>query len=264
MAYLTEREYWEDKWKERFDIEIILNLKWLNGYLYRRVSEILRLSLSPSPKKTFLEVGCGGGRWLAYFKTTFGYEIYGIDYSMKGCELARKVANSAGISEKNIQCKDLLAFANEGREFDVVFSDGFLEHFENPAEVVGLIDCLVKPGGTLITIIPNLTGLHKLLIKYLGREKAIFSYHRAIRLQELYDIYLQLGYRRIKGRCIGSIISKVVKVPNMMGRVLNGLLIGFSYIGLSLESEKISSTYILLAKKPYTIAFTGDPHHNSL
>lgn len=248
MSYLTIKEYWENNWKAS-DIQNLANLKWLRSYLYRRIDDILKSRLKSSPKRTFLEVGCGSGRWLVYFNRVFGYKVYGIDYSKNVCEFAKKVVEFAGV-KADIQCKDLFFFLDEDVQFDVVFSDGFLEHFEKPIEVIGAMNRLLKPGGILITTIPNLTGLHKLIIKLLGKSKRIFRHHRAISLQELRSIYYGFGYENISGICIGSIIPKVVVIPAVLRKFMVAILITFSYIGLFFEGRRVSSTYIVIGNKP--------------
>jgi SAM-dependent methyltransferase len=45
------------------------------------------------------------------------------------------------------------------RRFDVVFSLGVVEHFEDTTTALKALSAFLKPGGVLLTIIPNMTGL---------------------------------------------------------------------------------------------------------
>ena len=60
-----------------------------------------------------------------------------------------------------IICEDLFAFAKEHRAtFNFVYSMGLIEHFGTPHAILEEMYNLLKPGGTMLTIIPNLRGMY--------------------------------------------------------------------------------------------------------
>ena len=63
-------------------------------------------------------------------------------------------------------------------QFDVVVSFGLIEHFEDTVSIVRAASRFLKPGGMLITNIPNMTGL----IGYLQRilNKPVYDVHKLL------------------------------------------------------------------------------------
>ena len=109
-----------------------------------------------------VEIGCAPGRALLMFRTRFGLEPFGVEYSDSGyratvAEFERQRVDSRGVIRGDFTDPK---FRSRYREhFDVVFSNGLIEHFVNPAAIVGYHVELLKPGGHLVVVIPNLRGL---------------------------------------------------------------------------------------------------------
>ena len=113
--------------------------------------------------------------WLPYFAKEFAFEVYGIDYSEIGCQQAKQILEYEGVNGK-IVCADF--FSPPGsmlKAFDVVVSFGVLEHFEDTTACIAAFSKFLKPGGLLITNIPNLCGLNGLIQKMINR--SIFDIH---------------------------------------------------------------------------------------
>ncbi len=122
-----------------------------------------------------LEIGCARSAWLPYFAKQFGFKVYGLDYSRTGCEQARQVLSGAGV-QGEIICADFFSPPESLlEEFDVVVSYGVVEHFEDTAACVEALSKFLKPGGMMITVIPNMVGLIGLLQKTLNRP--VFNIH---------------------------------------------------------------------------------------
>ena len=109
-----------------------------------------------------MEIGCAPGRVLLAFRSRFGLEPFGVEYSDSGyratvAEFEQQHVDSRGIIRGDFTDPE---FRSRYREhFDVVFSNGLIEHFVNPTDVVGYHVELLKPGGQLVIVIPNLCGL---------------------------------------------------------------------------------------------------------
>jgi SAM-dependent methyltransferase len=67
--------------------------------------------------------------------------------------------------------------------FDVVVSFGLIEHFEDTVSIVRAASRFLKPGGMLITNIPNMTGLIGHLQKILN--KPVYDVHKLLDQQML-------------------------------------------------------------------------------
>lgn len=197
---LTDVRYWENVWQNKGSREWT-DLRWIRGrYHWVAWDRILRSRLRPDPTREFLEVGCGTGKWLVYFHRVFGYRVTGNDYSDRGCAAAQATLARAGIDGRVIQgdCFDLTG------EYDVVCSLGLIEHFDDTKAILAKFASLLRPGGTLISVVPNLTGLSGAYHRLLKPET--FTTHRVITLQDLRMWHADLGLTRIETGALGSVI----------------------------------------------------------
>ena len=99
-------------------------------------------------KLSILDIGCGWGQALIYFKQK-GFQCYGFDPAPEAIEYAKKeglTVQVAGLDKMNVFEK----------KFDVVILFNVLEHLQDPVRVVEEIkSSVLKPGGLLIIDVPN-------------------------------------------------------------------------------------------------------------
>ncbi len=120
-----------------------------------------------------LEVGCAPGGNMLQFNRLFGYIPFGVEYSHVGAETSRTVLSQNGFDGRNVMESDFFAssFQNEYRgRFDVVFSCGFIEHFDDPRKAVEAHVNLLKTDGYLICTIPNLRSFGYPLLRLIARD----------------------------------------------------------------------------------------------
>ena len=118
-----------------------------------------------------IEIGCAPGGYLINFYTRFGIIPYGIEYSHQGVKVTSERFASLNLPVENIIEADFFddSLIEKYREnFNVVYSRGFIEHFDDPAEVIKRHDNLLKKGGLLIIQIPNLRGCNFYISKFLN------------------------------------------------------------------------------------------------
>lgn len=101
------------------------------------------------------EIGCFPGRFLA--------ELGDLGYILSGCDLTPRVAEdlSPWLSKQGYRVGDFFHDPYEkhiDKQFDLVASFGFIEHFENFDEVFQDHCKMVKNGGYLIVQFPNFRG----------------------------------------------------------------------------------------------------------
>jgi len=123
---------------------------------------LLKAHLPVRPDWSVIEIGCAPGNNLVDLHHMFGYKPYGIEYSHSGVISTLDTFRRYGFDTANVIEADFFdqEFHNRFRgNFDVVFSGGFIEHFDPPDEVLNLHVNLLKTGGYLICIIPNLLGM---------------------------------------------------------------------------------------------------------
>ena len=163
--------------------------------------------------RTLLEVGCGDSAWLPYFARHWGLRVSGLDYSPVGCEHARKLAQSAGV-EADIVCADLFTPppSMEG-SFDIVVTIGVVEHFDDTAATLAALARFLKPGGILVTIVPNIAGMIGSLQKVINRP--IYDIHVPLDLGTLRDAHARTGLSVVAGRYLMSVNFGVI---NLVGQ----------------------------------------------
>jgi 2-polyprenyl-3-methyl-5-hydroxy-6-metoxy-1,4-benzoquinol methylase len=99
-----------------------------------------------------LDVGCGEGYALAYFRER-GWSVRGFDFS------------AAGVASKNPGCSDALVTGDvfallhaeiaKGETYDVVWLQNVLEHVIDPIDVLKSLRALVRPHGFAVVCVPN-------------------------------------------------------------------------------------------------------------
>ena len=259
---LTDQKYWEHVWTQK-DTRDWGDLRWVEAFYRTRVLDrALRARLGHAPGRRFLELGCGTGRWLIYFHKRFGYSVTGCDYSEASYLMAKRNLAAAEV-EGTVVRGDL--FGHTG-EYDVVFSTGLIEHFDDPPRVLAKFVSLLRPGGTLISLVPNLGGLSGLYHRLWKPET--FATHRAITLAELRRWYGDLGLGQIEAGALGSVIPSRFprdsfrrRHPRLYRPLWAGLLRpitwatnrgciwAFEHGGFRLESERFSPLLYAMARR---------------
>jgi SAM-dependent methyltransferase len=155
-AALTTTAQWDDVWNAAAGL-----VPRIQTGVFKHHARLLRLfERWLAPGKRFIEIGVGGSAWPAYLAQHFGVEAWGIDNSRPGLELARRAAAEVGQGIHLVEGDFFDASLLPRESFDVVYSGGFVEHFQNSREVMQRLADLVAPGGVVITTVPNLRGLN--------------------------------------------------------------------------------------------------------
>ena len=180
------RIYWEQHWSDK----PLPNDKKVGGgiitnYVNRRIEEYFAEAFAniETSGQQLLEIGCARSIWLSYFTNTFGFKVSGIDYSARGCEDTKRSLANDGISSE-IVCADFFAppsWMND--RYDVIVSFGVAEHFQDTPACIKAFAKMLKPGGVMITFIPNMAGL----IGHVQRlvDRAVFDIHMQLNANDL-------------------------------------------------------------------------------
>jgi SAM-dependent methyltransferase len=121
--------------------------------------DIVRPWLPPARARV-LEVGAVPCGMLRYFAEAHGYDCTGLDYTADVQPLAAQFEDAL-LPVRLIE-HDFLTWASADA-FDLVYSCGFIEHFEDPQPIIARHWDLVRPGGLLILSVPTLTPVQHLL-----------------------------------------------------------------------------------------------------
>jgi SAM-dependent methyltransferase len=162
-ASLTTTRFWDDYWSETpLPAEVT---KGSSPYLDEILSVLDRF-LPPDGGSTALEIGGAPGQWLAYVHRRFRYDVHALDSSPVGVEQTRSNLRLLGI-EGIVHEGDMFS-ASIPVDFDVVYSLGLVEHFENLSAAVTAHLRFLRPGGLLVIGCPNLRGLNRVILRRLS------------------------------------------------------------------------------------------------
>ena len=100
-------------------------------------------------KSKILEIGCGRGEFLNEFikKEMQGYGVDISNYAQSFCPNAKII--TMDLENEKIPYDD--------NEFDIIYSKSFIEHLYYPEKVFEEAYRVLKPGGIIITLVPEYT-----------------------------------------------------------------------------------------------------------
>lgn len=223
-----------------------------------------RIQPNASPVR-LLEMGAGNSKSLPYFAKRFGFMVTGVDYSAAGCDQARAILKANEVSGE-LCCADFLSKPELTCDcFDVLLSFGVLEHFTDPAAVLEAFSKYLKPGGLLLTEIPNMRGSIGWIQKHLARE--IYDIHVPHTLVSLREAHQDAGLEVLAchyliGTSFGVInagLPERGRVACLMAKIPLALLSRLSMLVWWLESrtgwelprsELLSPYLVCVAVKP--------------
>ncbi len=279
---LSSKEYWAGKYEvptagqAPFTTEARLK-KWVPGWLRQGRKMLLRRHASRQLLEVLLrphvegrnglrgiEIGSAPGWQSLGLWKRFGIVPYGLEYTETGVQLQRALYRAQGLAEDLVLQGDFFDDALRAKwrgYFDLVTSYGFIEHFENPREVLAKQMELLRPGGVLVVTVPNLndgTVYGRLVRRF---NPAVYAMHntatcslpvfcRLLSGLECDVVHCgtlggpELGFvpdRRWSGRLVAWALRRMDPVIN----VLNHVLVGNRLISL----PRTSSTLAIVAVK---------------
>lgn len=164
--------HWMEKKRKKFAEEHYgkppIKLGEIDGIdRYNRYKQILNIFSKYSSEhdvKEILDVGCGNGNFSVLLKeTSNAKEVYGIEISEKGVELARK--NGVKAFQLDIDEED---FPFEDNYFDAVFAGEVVEHLFDPDHFLDEVYRVLKPDGIFVLTTKNLSSLYNRITLLLG------------------------------------------------------------------------------------------------
>jgi SAM-dependent methyltransferase len=147
---------------QHFDIEIqsgkqLQNTKFDPGAEYFSHLRMSLLSLAKGKPRRVLEVGCGHGQSLAYFKQSRGTKFTaGVEYVPEVAAVARLNAQVDEVITGDIES---LCLPFQPGDFDLIIAGHVLEHVKDPWAVTRTLRTLLKPNGQFIGSLPNVRNV---------------------------------------------------------------------------------------------------------
>lgn len=134
----------------------------------------------------YVEIGCAPGKLLAWAGRELNQPVFGIDYSPKGVDSAKALCKALNVAAE-IHCENALENTLEKSSFNLVFSCGLIEHFDDPWPMIKAHIDLLAPGGTAIIGIPNYSGLYLWLQRFFDKSNLRLHNLNIMHPKHLYD-----------------------------------------------------------------------------
>lgn len=136
-----------------------------------------------APGMKFLEAGCGRGEFLNHFKN-LGLDVSGVDISNEAPGFQPNIA----IRVCDIE-KDGTPYPND--TFDIIYSKSLIEHFYYPERYMKEAYRILKPGGILLTLVPDWESNYKIYFDD-------YTHRTPFTIVSLNDIYKIYGFEKVK------------------------------------------------------------------
>ncbi|MBD2534470.1 methyltransferase domain-containing protein [Nostoc flagelliforme FACHB-838] len=158
------------------------------------------------PGMNLLDCGCGPGAIaLGLAKAIFPGMLTGIDREVSQIQIAAESSFNQGISNANFLEANIYALPFPDNSFDAIFSHALFEHLQEPAQALGEMWRVLKPGGIVGLRSPDWGGF--LIAPSTPELEKAFSYYKWLQQQnsgnpdvgrELRALLRQSGFTNIK------------------------------------------------------------------
>jgi SAM-dependent methyltransferase len=189
------KNLWDKQWQEMREKAFqmtSLNLFALKAYL------CFRKWISISDKR-ILEAGCGTGRFcIKIAEDNPSSTVVGLDLSVNAIKLSSEGARIRGLKNVRFIQGDIFNMPFSDNTFDIVFSEGVIEHFYNFEEAIKEKIRVAKVDGKIITAVPNWYCFPHTIYKKLAGNNYEYGYERSFKHKELVELYNKHGLKDIE------------------------------------------------------------------
>jgi len=283
---LTDRTYWEKEYSGSLPDN---NSKSVRNPLYRYFSDRLKKIVGAKimqkaesyveyclfkvlsecigeikKDSSVIEVGVAPGRNIIKVASTFNLIPYGVDYTTAGTKICKLNFAREGFDPANVYLDDVLSeqFQSEQSEkYDIVLSMGFIEHFQNPDDIVKAHMVLLKPGGHLIISIPNLRGIYWLWTYVFNHPQLALHNIEIMRLREFRKLFQHKKMREQWSGYVGTfsfwlftfentgLVKKIVHQILIIVQLMLNVLFRLLFKERGLETSWFSPNLLYVGKK---------------
>jgi SAM-dependent methyltransferase len=150
---LNDKTFYENFWAG-YSSDLALQLA-VHTESRRPLHKLLERLIPPDRASSFLEVGCGTALDTCLLAARRpSARAVAMDLSCEAMAVAQRYAAEMGVSVE-LLAGDLRTLPFADGEFDLVFSQGVLEHFADPLPCVREQTRVLRPGGVLLVDVPQ-------------------------------------------------------------------------------------------------------------
>ena len=218
---------------------------------------VIRDRLPPGPIDV-LELGCSPGFLGAILFNGTEWRPFGVDYAEDADTYTQSFAQ---IGKEAMLYRGDLFEVELGRQFDVVCSFGLIEHFRGSEldQVLAIHHRYVRPGGHVVILLPNFTGVHYAW-HYLFDRPNLDTHNVGSMNLATFDLFDRLGYGTLvkefhgqfrvwgnsswtgnwfTGKAVAALSHLLSKSSKLLGRA-----------GLKLSGRSLSPYILYIGQRP--------------
>lgn len=183
------------------------------------------------PGDKVLEIGFAPGKQLAWVASALGAQVSGIDFSEPGVALSRRLFEGLGL-KGDLRREDVFNTSFDFGTFDVVYSEGVIEHWDDPRPIVRQHMELLRPGGIAVITVPNYGGVYGRLQERIDPENLALHNTRIMNNKSLAELMPADISEDIQVRATGRVTAGLVNFHRVVpSPVAQALFWGVSLMG---------------------------------
>lgn len=187
MTQKSTKKHWEDYWSSHDHQGIVVHKELIDN--------IIKV-INVNGKKT-LEIG-GGMAGDSFELAKKGADVYILDYSKKALEEVEKYAKKVKIKIHPIEA-DAYKLPFKDETFDLIFHQGFLEHFRDPLNLLFEQYRVLKKGGIIVVDVPQKFTTYTLKKQLAIRRGTWFAgWETQFSVKELEGLLRRAGFKPIR------------------------------------------------------------------
>lgn len=247
---LTKKEFWSENWKK-----MKLPVRYVHGDYSHQILTGLLDEYVAKKRGSFLEIGGCPGRWSDFFYNRFNMSCDSMDYDQNNVDITNENYRLLGIDGEAFLGDITDSNGVVRKKYDIVFSDGLVEHFKESGEVFKNHVRYLDSNGLLIIGVPNIkdSWLYDFFAK---KDKVAYDGYRHIPAEELSKYAKENGLEVLFCGYIGVfniglvhsfalsfLITKGFVIIDLLSRML------LRMFGVKKETRLFSPYIYLIAKK---------------
>lgn len=235
----TDKKFWSHYWEQLKDVPTVPN-----SLFY----EELVTEDYPKEGARFIEVGGYPGVNSVFFKKKLGYQTTLLDFHLD-LDFLHAVEEKNGVPAGSTKVIDSDFFSYEGdAEYDVVFSAGFIEHFDDTLDVLRRHVDLLAPGGKLLVTLPNFRGLNGWVQYFFDRENYRAHNIGSMKLSFLKAVVKQLDLKNVDVFLYGRPVLWLDHSERLPKLLVESIYLFSSVLTrLPLPASRFTSPYIVIS-----------------
>jgi 2-polyprenyl-3-methyl-5-hydroxy-6-metoxy-1,4-benzoquinol methylase len=214
-----------DHWEEVHTARPKMRVPSLLTVSTKNLQDVLKKHIAKDMK--VVEIGFAPGKQLSYVAKKYGANVTGLDYSQRGIDTAKELFATIGI-KADLRCEDVFNNTLPSDSYDVVYSAGVIEHFEDPTEIVWQHVRLLKKGGKAVILIPNYGGVYGRLQRDYDPENLSIHNLRIMSKESLLALAKNMQVEKAITYATGGINPGLVslhrKLPRIVARLIDQAL----------------------------------------